>query len=317
MLAVYITPEAERIAVMLFISAVAHIFLIYAVGFVPPSPKNGVNPPIKIILVQSSTEKEPEEAEFFAQANQDGGGDSEKDKPPATPTIAPFPDEALQIVAMPPPESRALPMQEVDVEKLAVQRPSTHQVESSENVLSPEKTAGQGETRDEEILTEIPVTNTLNAEIQTTLASIQAELDAFTEARAKRPRKSYSHTRAKEKIYARYIEAWRLKAERIGTAYYRQEAKRNPFSGALNVQVAIKSDGTIDMDSVKITRFLEEETTLTRRQVLEEAVRSIVHLTAPFDPFPESMRKETDIFYMTYHWSFEHGESVSFRNVDL
>lgn len=315
MFTVYITPEAERIAVMLFISAVAHIFLIYAVGFVPASPKNGANHPIRIILVQSSTEKEPKEADFFAQANQDGGGDSEKDNPPATPTIAPFPDEILQIIAMPPPESRALPMQEVDIEKLAVQRPSTHQVESSENVLSPEKTAGQGETRDEEMLTEILVTSVLNAEIQTTLASIQAGLDAFTEAQAKKPKKLYSHEpRAKEKIYARYIEAWRIKAERIGTAYYRQEAKRNPFSGALNVQVAIKSDGTIE--SVEITRFLEEEKTLTRRQFLEEAVKRIVHLTAPFNPFTERMRKETDIFYITYHWDFKHGESV-IRNADL
>lgn len=312
---VYITPETERIAVMLFISAVAHIFLIYAVGFIPPSPKSVSSPPIRIILVQSSTEKDPDDPNYFAQASQEGSGESEKDKTPSTPTIAPFPDEMPEIVAMPPPESSAMPLQEFDIERLAVHRPSTHQVQSRENVLSPEMVTGQGETL-EETVTEISLTST-SMEIITKMASIQAETDAFEEARAKKPKKIYSHNLppAKEGSFVRYMKAWQLRAERIGTAYYRQEAKRNPFSGALNVQVAINHDGTIH--SVEVTRFLDQEQAPTRRQLLEEAVRRIVYLTAPFDPFPENIREEGDILYMTYHWGFKHGESVNFRNADL
>ena len=314
LLAIYLTPETERIAVMLFISALAHIFIIYAVGFIPPEPMNLPNSPIKIILVQSRSEKEPKKAESFAQDNQDGGGDSEQDKTPATPTIAPFPDKNPEIVAMPPPESQAMPLQEDDIERLAVNRPSTHQVKSRENTLSPEDISSQGETQDEKVTIEVPLTNTLTAEIQTTLASIQAELDAFTEARAKRPKKIYFHelTPAQKRSFVPYMEAWKLKAERIGTAYYRKEAQRNPFSGEVDVMVAINQDGTIG--TVEIIRFLEQ--TPTRRQLLEEAVRRIAHLTTPFKPFSKSMRETGAILYMPYHWNFKHGESIGVREID-
>jgi protein TonB len=100
---IHIDPDTERFASALFIAALVHVVAIYGVGFTMPKSTQLLNTTMEVILVQKSTDKVPEKADFLAQVNYQGGGESEQKLRPSTPTIAPFPDETAQIVFTPPP----------------------------------------------------------------------------------------------------------------------------------------------------------------------------------------------------------------------
>ena len=66
----------DRIGLTLFFATAAHAVLILGVSFTPPTGQAA--PPdrtLEIMVVQNRTEsKDPDQADFLAQANQEGGG---------------------------------------------------------------------------------------------------------------------------------------------------------------------------------------------------------------------------------------------------
>jgi protein TonB len=45
--------------------------------------------------------------------------------------------------------------------------------------------------------------------------------------------------------------------------------------------------------------------------MLDSAAIEIIHLAAPFDPFPEAMRAEADILEIIRTWRFHEGNALS------
>jgi protein TonB len=66
--------------------------------------------------------------------------------------------------------------------------------------------------------------------------------------------------------------------------------------------VGIKPDG--EVESVEINRS-------SGKKVLDNAAIRIVRLAAPFDRFPDAIRRDTDILYITRTWSFTRGDQLS------
>src|SRR6185436_7709878 len=69
----------DRLGLSLFCSALGHLVLILLTAFVFPQllPTNAL-PTLEITLVQTASDHAPDKADFLAQVNQDGGGDSDK-----------------------------------------------------------------------------------------------------------------------------------------------------------------------------------------------------------------------------------------------
>lgn len=316
---IYITPEVERMAVMTLVSTLIHITIFYGMGFSVPEASRLFNPTMEVILVQSRSEKTPTDADYLAQASQEGGGESDKKVRPSTPTLAPFPDQTAKIVATPLPQASAAPSQEADFEHLAVHRPSTHQVAPAENVISPAET-GMG-TELEEVTSpeELPENNTVIYS-QSELTSQQSELSSTLEERAKRRHHTYNHSpETKEKAYVAYIEAWRLKVQRVGTSHYRKEAERRKISGAgkLIVDIAIREDGTIDEITVDEEASKLYQNSPSNIRFLEEMVRQSAYEAAPYEPFPEAIREKTYILHITRKWDFIWGDLTTSASNDI
>ncbi len=91
------------------------------------------------------------------------------------------------------------------------------------------------------------------------------------------------------------MEAWRAKVERVGNLNYPDEARRRKLSGKLQLDVALKPDGSIH--SIKVRRS-------SGKRVLDDAAVRIVKLAAPFARFPESFRDEVDILHIQRTWQF-------------
>jgi protein TonB len=125
------------------------------------------------------------------------------------------------------------------------------------------------------------------------MVQLQAQINRSLDAYQKRPRRTFIGARAKEFRFARYIEDWRTKIERIGEMNYPSAARG--IYGTLQVSVEIRADGSLE--GVEISRS-------SGKQVLDDAAVRIVRLAAPFAPFPPDIAQDTDILSITRTWSF-------------
>ncbi len=299
---IHIDPDTERFASALFIAALVHVVAIYGVGFTMPKSTQLINTTMEVILVQKSTDKVPEKADFLAQVNYQGGGESEQKVRPSTPTIAPFPDETAQIVFTPPPPQVAMAPKKDQIEILTTHQRAPYDAEQQE-ITEPEEPAEQGNADQTTDFEEYATENTLfiNA-LALKLASIQAELDEEFEEYAKRPRQAFINSNTREYKYARYMDQWRRKVEYIGNTNYPDKARHQKISGSLILDVAINPNGTIHNVEIKQP---------SKSKILDEAALRIVRLAAPFDPFPENIRQATDILHITRTWEFRYNNLTS------
>jgi protein TonB len=131
-------------------------------------------------------------------------------------------------------------------------------------------------------------------------AQLSAEISESWEQYQKRPRRTFISARTRAYKYAAYMDAWRAKVERIGNLNYPEEAKRRGLTGDLIMDVALNPDGSIDSITIKRS---------SGHAVLDDAAKRIVTLSAPFAPFPDDIRADTDILHINRTWQFVHGST--------
>jgi protein TonB len=129
-------------------------------------------------------------------------------------------------------------------------------------------------------------------------AQIAKEMDAYQ----KRPKRRFIGARAEEYRFARYVEDWRLKVERIGNLNYPEAARSQKLYGSLLLTTGIRADGSIE--SIVVERS-------SGKRVLDLAAAHIVQMGGPYSPFPPDIRRDTDILYITRTWTFAPGDSLT------
>ena len=291
-----ITPD-DRIGMTLCLAILFHAILILGVTFAPEEHKSPRYDTMEIILVQQQDLEPVEDARLLAQADLTGGGDSADEVVPSTPVPPPFPDQQAQVTAAtaPPPVAEMQPEpldKSVPTAKSAKQQ--AEQLVAAETahaeVAAPEpqrKTPAQQPKR-RPSAAEL-LRNSFN------IASLSAQVKNKLEAKAQRPRRTFISASTSAYRYAAYMEAWRSKVERIGNLNYPDEARKRKLSGSLILDVALNPDGSVN--DVVVRRS-------SGQKILDDAAIRIVHLAAPFAPFPADIRKDTDILHITRTWQF-------------
>ena len=300
MKSMFISISLERLIVALIIAVSLHYITIEHVGFVPPSWTKPPNTTLPVRLVPkrtapATTVSKP--ADALANVTQDGGGDVTEEITPATPVVAPFPDQSAPVIATPPPPQVAVAPEVAEVEVLTTPKVSPRHVPVQKRAVEPETKTNAPEGNALETTESTPPmpASTLILNARANIASIQAEIDQKFEARSKRPRKKFISASTREYKYASYMEAWRKKVERVGDLNYPSDAIKQKITGRLILDVALNPDGTINQ--VEISKS-------SGQKVLDDAALRIVHLAAPYAPFSEEIRKETDILHITRTWIF-------------
>ena len=284
-------PSAARrpdlLTIALFAAAALHALVILGVSFRPFLEEMRTPPALEVALVQQNERDErPEEAEYLAQSNQDGGGESEENARPATPFassqnldtdgVAPTP-----VLAGAPPEPTA----------------------ASEDTLTSvyaERSVDNESTPDEPVERELPP-DTVLVEQNLDIARLQAEIDRQQERFAKRPKIKTVNARTTEASSAEYMYRWVEEVERMGNLNYPDAARRAGLAGALVLIVGIHKDGEIE--SITVDESSGE-------RVLDDAAKRIVELAAPFEPMTGKLAEETDILYIVRTWEFQSDEQI-------
>ena len=238
---------------------------------------------LEIILVNSRSAHRPKDAQALAQANLDGGGDTDQNRRAKTPL---------------PPSSRQQAGNDLEHAQKRVQALEAQQ----QKLLGERSRLKQAERKDAQAQPE--PTPTLSgrdlAHSALAMARLEAEIARSTEEYNKRPRKKFIGTRTAEYRYARYMEDWRLKVERVGTLNYPQAA-RGRLYGTLQLSVWIRTDGSVD--KIEIERS-------SGQRVLDDAAQRIVHMASPFAPFPPDIQRDTDVLVITRNWTFTRGDQL-------
>lgn len=228
--------------------------------------------------------KAPDNPEFLAQANQDGGGDSDR------PDIArnPLPIHEVSDRSRPLPAAKPKPQRPV------VAKHERHDLMTQPRA-EPKVAAPKPEPQKKEEQT-APAQPGLTASADVPeRAQLNAEISRFWQEYQKRPKRKFLNARTQEYKYAAYMDAWRAKVERIGNLNYPEEARARRITGNLVLDVVLNPDGTLH--NVAIRRS-------SGHKLLDDAAIRIVELSAPFAPFPPDIREEADLLHITRTWKF-------------
>ncbi|MEE9332841.1 MAG: TonB family protein [Granulosicoccaceae bacterium] len=278
--------KLDTLTVALFAAAVLHALFILGVSFEPFLNELRTPATMEVILVQPTDSETPENANYLAQASQDGGGDTDEK---VRPTTAFASDQDFQTDGIAP-----IPMEATSPEK---------QEASSEEILTTLFSDDLTNTDAENIEKENSQAKTdlILIEENLEIAKLSAAIEKQEEERAKRPKKKFLNAATKESSSAAYMYRWVERVERIGNLNYPDAIKRDKLSGALMMSVGIYKNG--DVESVEI---LES----SGFAVLDDAAKRIVNLSGPFEAMTGLLGREADILYITRTWEFQSSNSV-------
>ena len=279
-------PQQRRFTLALGVSLVLHAIVLSIHFKLPDALSKATAQALDVILVNSKSARKPTKAQAKAQTNLDGGGNTDENRRAKTPL------------------------------------PSSLQTHEGDSLVEARRRVAALEARQQQMITQlasqklvaadpahaeavpsapVPISGLDLASSALAIARLEGQIARNFEEYNQRPRRKFIGARAEEYRFARYIEDWRLKIERIGNLNYPESAKGRLY-GSLVLTVIIKSDGSLE--SIEVNRP-------SGHKVLDDSARRIVQMAAPYAPFPEAIRRDTDILEITRTWSFTNADRLS------
>jgi periplasmic protein TonB len=264
---------------MLF-SLLLHGVLLLGVTFhfVKPTPSL---PTLDVTLVNVANQQAPDKADFLAQANNTGGGQSDRAARPSElfSGAIPKPDPGI---APQPVEARTPQPREATPTRLVTTIGATDFRVTSD-------------TAQTEIDPQDLTPSAAELKRQQAIAQLAAELRKKRVDYAKRPKVKYLTASTREYAYAAYMRGWSDRVERVGNLNYPEEARQRELHGDVLLTVVLDLDG-----SVKSINIIQS----SGHKVLDVAAERIVRLAAPFPPAPKSSER-IDELNITRTWRFQ------------
>lgn len=270
--------ESRRLTIALAASLALHVFVILAVGFAPEKAAP-ITPTLDVIFTETTSPLTPKQADFLAQANNQGGGEHDKTSRPREPQsgAAPLPEpgvaprelRAQSPAPSPPPQARVVS---------TTRGPAT--LPQSQVAPAPTQTpAPLGESRIE------------RDERQARLA---AEIQLRSERYAKRPKRKFVSSSTQEYVWATYLREWVDRVERVGNLNYPEEARRRRLSGMVVITIAIRRNGSVEREDIVQSSGIA---------ALDQAALHIAKMAEPYPPLPKT-KEDPDILHVTRTWWF-------------
>jgi protein TonB len=272
--------------VALVASIAVHAFIVVGLGIkiVRGPSMDAPHNTLDVVLVNSKSANRPDKADAIAQANLDGGGNTDKKLRASTPLPLTAEREMQQELHAMEQRRRELEREAQELLTRMKSRATVTQADiSPQAVPKPDAEARDLVDRSMEI------------------ARLEAAIRQQHQAYQERPKKRFVGARTQESRVAFYVDNWRRKIERIGNLNYPAKARAPGFVGVLRITVGIKANG--EVESVEINKR-------SGHRFLDDAAVRIVNLAAPFDRFPDNLRADTDILYITRTWTFSRGDST-------
>lgn len=297
--------SGERLITTLFFAVLLHGIVILGVTFSGEEAPSDRGSTLEITIVNTRSSELPDEAAYLADASQQGSGNTRDNVRPQAAMNSPdvmarqgAPDASEAENRLEAQDDAGTP------DTLRAERKQLAEkqvVTQADSVFAARSDATTPSVRHDRLLVARLMTpgNELTEPVHDANQQPQARSDDL--------REKVIAVNTRESVYARYLDAWRRSVERVGLANYPDEARRAGMEGSLVLEVALNSDGTLrNLDVRRRSPY----------PLLDEAAVRIVRLAAPFPPFSDEMKADTDVLRFRWMWKFAPKGSTSSVHAD-
>lgn len=287
--------RSDRLPPMLFVASLFYALLILGVSFdlgIDLSPPDTTSLEVTIVADNQRDTRRPDDADYLAQANQTGNGNTQE-KVTATASAAAPGAVEMQVDRVGP----------VQVERTASDTAAIQMLTTGERsdraLFQPDDVSEQP---DEETL----IAQALPAGAAETLP-LPEDNDASLLITDENPRHLVVSVNSAESDIAPYLNSWKRRVERIGTLNFPNSINLNTLSGSPTLSVSIMPDGKLS--EVRILRT-------SGHDALDRAAMLTLNRASPFAKFPEHIREQYDLLRFAYKFEYSGGNVSSSVTVD-
>lgn len=270
--------DGARLTATLVLSLLVHGMLVLGIGFAVEDAAP-VLPTLDVILTETTSPLTQAQADFLAQASNQGGGEHDR---------ANRPREA-QIGQLPQPDTGVAPM-EMRAQSPEAQPAPQDRVVASTRGGDPMPAPDPTVETDPSALPPGPE----KIERDLAMARLAAEIHLQSERYARRPKRKFVSASTQEYAYATYLRSWVDRVERVGNLNYPNEARRRQLAGELVISVAIRRDGSVERADIIRSSGI---------RLLDDAALRIAQLAEPYPPLPKT-EENVDVLHVTRTWNF-------------
>jgi periplasmic protein TonB len=277
-----VAPETpDRLPAMLFLAALIHGILIIGVTFNPylfDDFSNAISLEVTIVADPDQEIDRPDDAEYLAQASQQGRGNTTGEVRPSAPLQSASPidnsgqedgDKLLESTAHDRSADQLLASQTEQDRKVAEDLRQDPQQQDSTAVA-------------------------LESGSEVTLPLPQDDTATFL-IHDDDPRQLVISADTRESVIAGYLDNWKRRIEAVGDEYFPELGELEGLTGSPTLEVSIEASG--QLSEVIIRRS-------SGSAVLDKAALDILRRASPFDPFPPEVRADYDRLRFAYKWLF-------------
>ncbi len=273
--------ESDRLGATVVLAVLVHAMLILGIGFAVEDAAP-VTPTLDVMLTQTRSALTPKQADFLAQAANQGGGEHDKTLRPRDSQAGPIPQPQAGLAPRPLHAQTPAPSPPPD--------PRVITATTGQQAIPSPQPRQDVESRDLP-----PGTEKIDHDIA--MARLAAEIHLRSQHYAKRPKRKFVSASTKEYAWAQYLRGWVDRVERVGNLNYPDEARRRRIGGVVVISVAVRRDGSVESTSIVQSSHIP---------MLDSAALRIVKLSEPFTPLPKT-KEDPDVLHITRTWQFMPG----------
>ena len=279
--------EPDRFGFSLFLAIAVHALLIFGLGFKLHQQQQAA-PTLEVTLAQHRSEKEPEDAEFLAQHNQQGSGNQSDKQALTTDQLSEINADQLK--------KTGVPLQQSTQQPIAGDTPT---LSTTSDSLSSTTNEPKPQEAEQNALVPLPQATSLE------IASLKAKLDQKQQEYNKLARVlRLTSASTKSAEHAAYLRYWIDRIEMVGNNNYPEEARQKSMYGDLRLAVTVLPNGAVDNVEILLS---------SGQRVLDQAAIRTVRLASPFAPFPAEI-KQWDKLEIIRTWRFVPGNQLNTIN---
>lgn len=278
-------PENDTLLIAIFIALIVHSIVIIGINFTEPKPLK-TNKTISVTIANMPSQEPPKKAKHLAQENQKAAGrETTQSKTPAqTLPSQGTTGKTIKPVSSPArAENKPKPLKKAITQKQSETKINTATTPPLEATPRPKPKLNP---------------NMLARQVAQLGAQVRYQKPSSELSRIKFINSVSTH----KYLAAQYMEDWRRKVEKTGNMNYPEIARQKHFTGKLTMDVGIRHDGSIY--SIRVSKS-------SGYQLLDDAAKRIVRMSAPFAPLPKALQKELDVLVITRVWEFSDESGLS------
>ena len=277
-----VAPEIpDRLPAMLFLAALIHGILIIGVTFNPyllDDFADAISLEVTIVADPDQSIDRPDEAEYLAQASQQGGGNTVDEVRPTAPLQSSSP------IDNPGEESGQSLLEATAHENSADQLVATQSEQDRETT----------DDLREEPRPEDTTAIALESGSEQTLPLPQDDKSTLL-IHDDDPRQLVISADTRESTIAAYLDSWKRRIEAVGDEYFPELGDLDGLTGSPTLEVSIEASGQLAEVIIRKS---------SGSKVLDQAALDILRRASPFDPFPAEIRADYDRLRFAYKWLF-------------